>query len=313
MYQSELKARFIRQYTNSANTALRCESLFDIVESVESELGKDVCTMTDDEFSGVLSLVCGVKHSTGTRMSAFLRDYIKWCVDTDVSGANQDLLTVEFDQTDNMRDGMYKSPSHLQHVLDSLFYPVSEGTFHNALRCYIWLAYIGLQQKEIEIVEKTNVDFASNTVHSASGAHSIYMEAIPTFLSCVNETSFRYFHNKHGGLSPRERADSALLLARTKSTVKSQELINSICAVTRAKESNASFRYDRLLLSGVFYRMYLRETEDGIPVDFHLFAQEFVLAKRMFKSSKYDESAEVRKTAFMFKQDYAAWKVAFGL
>lgn len=313
MYRSEQKIKFIKQYTLSANTATRCEALFERIAPIEQSITKDVSEMTESEFSVVLSEVCGVTRSTEERMTLFLRDYIKWCVDTDVSNANPKLLEVVHDPSYNIREGLYKNPAHLQKALNSVFLPVEEHTVHNVYRAYIWSLYIGLQQPELETIEKTAVDFERSIVLSESGAYSIYMEAIPSYLSCVNQTRFRYIHNLHGTFYFKDRADSKLLLSRTSAVVKCQELINSIGALCRAQECSYSFRADRLRLSGIFYRMYQRETEDGFPVDFHLFAEQDVRAKRLRRNETEVGYAAINKAACLLKQNYTNWKIAFGL
>lgn len=315
MFNKDQKVCFIIQTTKSSNVAVKIENIFNRIEHLEESYNKDVCAMTADEFAEVLKFICGVTHSTGERMLAFLRDYIKWCVEVKAPDVNSDLLSVDYDQEDNVRKGMYKSPAHLHETLEKIFYPVDLQSMHNIYRGYIWLAYMGLHPQEIETIEKTSVDFSRNIVVSETGARYIYMEAIPTFLSCVHQTDFRYDNNikARGGTYFRERPTSPLLLSRLKLGVNCKEIANSMAAVLRSKKATSSFRFDRLHLSGVFYRMYQREVEDGLPVDFRLFAEEEVRIKRMYQRGITEDYAVISKTACLYKQDYNNWKAAFNL
>ena len=71
--------------------------------------------------------------------------------------------------------------------------------------------------------------------------------------------------------------------------------------------------YHKVWLSGLFYRMYERESA-GIPVDFYEAAERFTAGKTYnFSKTRNTFEAKKRQVAREFMQDYRRWKVSFNL
>ena len=114
MYNEELKIKFIREYTNSVNTAEVCHTIFNSFESYELEWGADLCTREADELQPVVDSLVGLRARSKWMRLIVLKDYVKWCIGMKVPGACDGMLKIETVGLDKVKHQTVASPLHLQ-------------------------------------------------------------------------------------------------------------------------------------------------------------------------------------------------------
>lgn len=312
MYNEQWKRKFINSFTNSAGSATTYERLFNRFESREKELDKDLACMSEEEIRVALNSVTGLSTASTTRSIVILRAYVSWCIKNRMKCVSDVLLSLYPDTSERMTQKMYASPEALNDAMNTVFSPVEDKTVHNIYRCYMWLCYMGLSIREIELLKKSQVDFSRSTVEFGMYGYKIYMEAIQTFESCVKQKSFVSFHPRYP-YKPvvKQRVLSELLLSRTDNSVSVPELNKLISAVKGADGLPHSHR--NLYRSGVFHRMLMRERA-GFPVDFAEEAMKAIYDDRSDANDCGDKERLTRITNQLrrvLEKDYCVWKNAF--
>jgi len=315
MFNEELKDRFAKEYSDSISTRQSCYNAFQALEKYENAWGADLCTQPVDVVQPVLEELTGLRsRSIKVRMSIY-KDYVAWCIKNNVPNACDGTLIATTSGIEKMKMQTVKNPKHLQRYLDEICDKESELTADNALRLYYWFAYSGLDEKDSLTATKDNIDFTKFAVIVEDNEFPIYREAMPCILNCVNLTQFRLKH-------PNYSADKDVFLDRTEGDalvrgIRGTPSLNSIRAELsrRSKKcidsgkTSLKLSYNRVWISGVFYRMYEDEIA-GFNPDFY----GFVLKKYGGKQYKLDSGrntveSKYRKIAREYLEDYERWKM----
>lgn len=314
MFNNDLKASFISEYTDSISTAKSCASVFNATEKYEQKASKDIFEMSQDELQEVIDGITGLRAKSKYGRIVLLREYVKWCLSKNVPNVNRNIFQVSQMGLDKVRTMMAANPTHLQRYLNQLYEKESEETVDNVFRCYFWLAYAGVPEESICDIKTSDVHLEDMYVLHNGISYTIYKEAIPCIKNCMYLQSFLYKHPLYAP-SRRDRIESDILMRGIKAlpnifTIRSQiskragEAFSS--GITSQKLS-----YNRVALSGVYYRTHELELA-GVPVDFAEETMKFMDGKTYKLSSGRNKiDAKARRIEKEYLEDYDRWKIAF--
>lgn len=85
-------------------------------------------------------------------------------------------------------------PKHLQAILDKSFHPLESETVDCVYRCYLWMAFAGMEEANALEVKVSEIDFGPMLIEHGGKSYEIYREAIPAFRMACEATEFMYEH-----------------------------------------------------------------------------------------------------------------------
>lgn len=315
MYNEELKTRFITDYTHSESNAILCAAIFNSFSEHEEKWEADLCTKSKEELQPIVDLLVGLRSRTQWSRLIVLKDYVKWCIKTEVPNACDGMLQIETTGLEKVRQQTVSNPLHLQKYLDSICDPEREETTDNIYRCFYWLAFGGVAEEDILSIKCSDVDLSNMVVHYKNTEIPIYREALPAFKNCITLTHFIYQHPNYDKVIYKERAsgDTVVRGIRSVPSLKSMRVELSRRSKNKIDSGSTTLKlsYFRVWISGLFFRMYERE-QAGIPVDFSAAAAEFTEGKTYrLESSRNTPEAKKRQVAKDYLKDYERWKLAY--
>lgn len=301
MYNAEQKTRFVKSYTESVTMREDALKLFNALEPFERQWDADLCTRPEEDIRLVLADQMGVKNRSSHAKMTMLREYGKWCEENQVPGATDVLRNLKDVGVERMKQTTLRNPRHLQTWLDLICRPESEQTADNAVRVYCWLGYAGLSDEEAITVKASEVDFKKQVIRHKGREYPIYRESLAAMHNCVELTSFRRRRIPGDILIRGVRSDPTVLSLRVELTRKKRHLVG-----TSMEQMDIS--YNRIWLSGLFYRMY-EDEQAGIPVDF-LAAADAQLYDLPVRSTRTGVVLNKKRNelAKEYKIDYERWK-----
>lgn len=314
MYNEELKRRFIREYTHSIATANACESVFNVFEKSETEWGADLCTKSSEDLQPIINIIVGFRARSKWARLTILKDYVKWCTDVaKVPGACDGMLKICDAGLEKFRLQTVPNPLGMQRYLNSIFDAEIEETTDNIYRCYYWLAYGGIEERDILSVKISDVDLSNMVIHYKDTEIPIYREAIQAFKNCCNLTYFTFNHPHYTKTVRKPRVDGNTLVRGIRSLPTTKSMRVELSRKTRAKASETDIRlsYYRAWISGVFYRTLEREIAGEKP-NFDWVASQHMRGKS-YKLDKCRNTLEAKKRQLAkdYMEDYQRWKLAF--
>ena len=314
MYNTELKEKFAKEYTEKISVRDACLSVFNAFEKYETQWGADLCTQNKETLEPVVENLLGLRAKSQQLRFVILQEYVKWCLKNQVPGACDGMLMVDVSALSKMKRQTVKNPMHLQRYLNDICDAESEQTADNTLRCFYWMAYGGMGEEDIFRVRSKDVDLSSLLVHLDGTDYPIYREAIPAFKNCMTLSQFLYKHPNYGADKTvyRDRADGDILIRgiRAIPSVMSMraELSRRSKKCFDEVRTTLQLSYYRAWISGVFYRTYEAELA-GVPVDFSGVAADFMQGKTYkLESGRNTPMAKQRKLAADYTVDYERWK-----
>ena len=314
MYNEELKRRFIREYTHSIATANACESVFNVFEKSETEWGADLCTKSSEDLQPIINIIVGFRARSKWARLTILKDYVKWCIDVaKVPGVCDGMLKICDAGLEKFRLQTVPNPLGMQRYLNSIFDAEIEETTDNIYRCYYWLAYGGVEERDILSVKISDVDLSNMVIHYNDTEIPIYREAIQAFKNCCNLTYFTFNHPHYTKTVRKPRVDGNTLVRGIRSLPTTKSMRVELSRKTRAKASETDIRlsYYRAWISGVFYRTLEREIAGEKP-NFDWVASQHMRGKS-YKLDKCRNTPEAKKRQLAkdYMEDYQRWKLAF--
>lgn len=170
MYNSEQKQNFLNTITND-NSYRSFQRVFKAVQDMEEKFGKDICEMNVDELLTVLDFKTGVRITNTEQTMSLLRSYVDWCIQNGKTTSENNfdkISSSEVDKTRTCRAKYVKSPVEFEEMIKVVFgmnVDYNETTeMPNELM--VRLCYAGLENEEIVLLEKTNVDYEAKTIKS---------------------------------------------------------------------------------------------------------------------------------------------------
>ena len=325
MYNQKLKEKFIATISSEAHRKSMLAA-FNAVGKYEENLGKDICTMSNEELLPILTETSGFRTRTRRIRKYLLESYVDWCVrEEKVVGACDAIFSVNDLGLEKLKRQMVVDPGHLQTYLDCLYESEDEETIDCVNRCYFWLAFMGFDEERLADIACADVNLQEMVLVFEENEYVIYKESLQAFQKCVE---LDYFVINHPNYAPvkKRRSDGNQLLRGVRSGV----AINNIRATTSRRQgdrsswrgkyrSNPSINMDlklsyyRVKLSGLFYRMHEAEMK-GMKPDFTA-AAEYFMGDYEYKleKSRNKRGAKVRQVASEYRSDYKRWKEAYSL
>lgn len=291
-----------------------CMALFEAVSKYEEAWRADICTRSTEDIQGIIDDIVGLRVKSMTLRVNILKDYTRWCIKNNISGATDGMLQIHELGLSKVATRTVANPLHLQRYLNSIFDPEEKQSVDCTYRCYLWLAFGGMTEDDIMLVRSENVDFTDMVVQFSNRKYPIYREALTAFKICATSATLNYVNPK-GKTIIYNRVDGDLLLRGYKAlpsykTIRSELSHHSHDAIESGKTTQ-SISYYRAWLSGIFYRMFEWECM-GNQVDFMSTAGEYMKG-RVFKldSGRNTLEAKQRQIAKDYLNDYERWKKVY--
>jgi hypothetical protein len=275
--------------------------------------------MNESEFQVSIVDLSQIRNASSSSTLVILRDYCKWCSAKGIEGAMVEVYDTSKLGLSKIKSEMVSNPKHMQRCMDAMFKPVSDETVDCIYRGYLWLAYMGLSEREAVNVKICEIDFTSMAIKTHNKEFEIYREAIPVLKVLTSATHFKQAapHSKNPILVERQSdfllaSQNGLQVAENFRTVVSRKSASAIKAGLITTRLN---RYS-VWLSGIFYRMHELELA-GFPVDFRKLVEDLADERvpRGYKldSGRQSQKSKLRSIAATYRNDYNRWKLAFNL
>lgn len=305
MYNKDRKMQFLEETRSSTDFG---KSIFNTTEPYEQEAGQDLCELQSEVLQSIANDNFGSRTRTMDSTIAFLRSYVLWCKEQGYPSSDG-IYNVETQMDEKMKRYMVASPKHLQTILDRAFPPVESETVDCIYRCYLWMSFSGIDKEEATEVKVSEIDFNSMLIEHGGKSFELYRDAVPAFRMACDATEFKHYHTNPDYMKIVNRFPGEYLLRGIKS--EKVKLVTAKRVVQTAfKNSGVELTYDKIRLSGVFYRAYEAE-RSGDNVNF----DDIVVEKIVKRESTYHRNYTRNKAANMIKRDllddYACWKAAF--
>lgn len=305
MYNEERKQRYFADLVKYEATKNIEVAFFEKVAPFEERFQKDISEFSVEELKEATESAFEKSYNTNKRYMLILKKYVEWCIDNNYPGACRSVQHIEPQSIDKVRMNMVANPMQLQMYMDVVFDPIEEETIHIVYRCFLWMAFMGIQKEDSIAVTPDNVDFENMTISYAYKNHSIPNEAILVFRKAVN---LKQFFHKHGIYDKyMDRVNDRPILRGIKASVTGDTMAREISRILNAAfESGKTDRllsYQRIWLSGQFARR-LEAERAGIPPRFEDLVEEC--------APSLPEKSKQRKARTLGK-DYEAWKTAFSV
>ena len=318
MYNNELKAKFIGDYTQSIKTAKVATTVFNAMEPFEKAWQADLCTKSANELQPVIDKVVALRTSSQCMSLTILKEYVRWCILTGVPGAIDGMLHITVAGLEKVRHQMVSSPFHLQQYLNAVFSEEENEMLDNLYRCYYWMAYGGIHDDDVLKVKTSDVNFAEMYIQYGDTSVPIYREALPAFHNAVELTSFLYKHPNYAKPIRRDRMPGDTLMRGYRGTAKIVHFRSNMSHFSmdaiRQGKTDLQLSFNRIWMSGLFYRMYEREGA-GVTVNFTGVTTGLMAEGDKNYVIKDRNKIEIRQRqrARQFMIDYQRWKLAFSI
>ena len=310
MYNTDIKERFTKSYTEKISVRATCRQFFDIAQRYEEQWGADLCTKTPEELCTFLEEASGLTAQSQVSTLTLLKAYVKWCMEQDdIFGVCEDILKIKDITSDKFKYQTVTSPTHLQKYLDDVFAPEEYKTVDNLFRTYFWLAYAGISHNDVVKIRKQDFDFSEMVVRYNGKVYPIYRDGIKAIRYCVELDYMQSDHPNSNNLRIIKRIQSDFIMRGRRSVFTIQTLRERTSRKQREalnnNKTNMKLSYFKVWISGLFYRAYIDEIS-GIKPDFLPFITEINQAK-----GTKNRVCDIRKQARFYYKDYLSWKDSF--
>lgn len=320
MYNEAVKQRYLQEMQFTETSRKWYISIFNTIEPYETAWQADLCTRTAEELRPVMDDVAGIVYSTKAKRMSALRAYVRWCLKSGIPGACSGFLELqtETDSTEKIRSRMVQSPLQLQRFLNLIFEPEDEETIDIIYRCYLWCGFFGIEENCLMDIRISDVTMDPKTktgeIRVGDDVYDICREAYRTFWLASSLKSFSYTHPLYGAIRrDRKELDKLFIGYKGVMTLKTFRNGTFFAESAALKEGKTDMRpsYLSVKLSGLFYRMYVRECL-GFDADFDRVASE-IIEKKQHTPNATAESLRAQRLAKAnhLKKDYLNWKKAF--
>lgn len=309
MYNEELKREYL---TVKVQNKEPVRLVFEAISKYEEAWQADICTRSREEIQEIIDNVVGMRSNSFLQRVNILKDYVRWCIDMGVPGAADGMLYINQAGLGKIATQTVGSPLHLQRYLNQVFRPNTEG-IDCIYKSYLWLAYSGMNESDIMLVESDCLDFDNMIVRFKDDEYPIYKEAVQPLKVCALSSTFIYEDDFRSKVYTRVEGSRLLRGYRSIASYKTMrsEISRRVKEAIDSKKTNLSISHYRAWISGVFYRTYEGECA-GVPANFLYVAQEHMNDTR--NPLVYDKitwSAKRNYLANEYLRDYNRWKAVF--
>lgn len=319
IYNQQLKQEFTKQYSDKPNVHRVCDSVFMSFCEAEETMGKDLCTMSEEEIAPLAAKLLGMAVSSRWFRARILKDYVKWCIENGVEGSRSDALNIKYDDATIMKYQTVKSPIQLKKYLDTIYDSDNDDqsipSVEIMYKCHFWLAYAGMAERDIPLVKTDDVDLINMVVHYDGNEYPIYREALDIFRACSTLLELSHDHGIYTNV--RGRGDGNNLTRGMNESLSAGVAKTNFCKKIKVKmnqgDTDIKLSYRRIWLSGVFYRVYQNE-DIGIQPDFSNIDDMKNRDQRNFGVRTQElKIIRTRQIASEYLNDYHRWKLAHGI
>lgn len=305
MFNEKLKERFLEDAIHNNNRKNNFITLFNFTEQFENKENKDLNALSTAQLQEIINALPGGTMFNSENKVSMIKIYCEWCLNNRVI---KELTwrkgSLNLDRINTIKETTIKNPIHLQKCLDEVFDPEESETNEIILRCYLWLAYIGLNETDAINITSDNVDLNNRKINVGEREFYIYEQAVCSIRKCIELKEFVINHPNYVG-AKKERCSGNKLLrisGKSESSLRiREELSRKFKKYSEENNSQIRLSYNRVVSYGVFYRMLQQEIADGyLNLDAGL--QELIYAKKM------KNNPIVIKRGL--KKDYELWKRA---
>lgn len=303
-YNESRKERFI----NEVNATASAKTLFSASSKFESEAGVDLGGIPPAQVQRFLNEELGSRQSSLQSMLSWYRSYQNWCANRGLESP-QNTSEIIVDSSIAKRKTMVESPFHLEEVLNRAFSPVGDNEVDVLYRCYLWMAYAGLEDDDACEVLSKNVDLDEMCIVYEDKEYPLYRHSYQAmwnakFLGWMKYVNVNY-NNSHSIL---DRKQSEYLLRSVKTEKPTPKTLAA--RIRRVfREKGIELTYGSVKLSGEFYRL-LRDERIGIAVNFDRMIADAAQKRGVDLSSQKGITLR-RNMMRTLPEDYKAWKRAF--
>lgn len=320
MFNENQKKSYIDFYikvANSRNTKsvkAYLIRLFNKLEKYEQNLNKDLSMMDQEELKYTLSEFLKGSIATQSSVKSTLGNYFNWCLQNNLTLLNENYINnIAIDTVDSFefyKQDTVSNEEELRDVLNEVLKPVEADTIDNLYRLYCHLLFNGVSYKNIFYLKECDVSLKNKTIND--NGNIIYMSDILYKLIKYYLDMIYFFQQKKGGVY-------ALLIPRTGYLLENsvplerklqdgfrekfrKSFVTSLSI--KLKDSFKNLNSTNIYNSGVFYRIYLKESKTG-EIDLIEYLND-----KKGNLITIESPTTVKKRA---TTEYLAWKKAFNL
>lgn len=308
MFNEDLKNRFVAECSETEDSAYRMRRMFKISEKYENEWNADLCTRSESELGEAVEEMIGVRSGAQLTHLSMLRKYAKWCLRNEIPGACDGLLKIHEVGLKKIKTRMIGDPKQLQEYFDYAFPPEFDCRIDNIYRCFFWMAFAGLDEKDTACVTADNVDIRNMVIRFEGKEYPLYKESVPAFRHLCTAESFICDFIRYEKIVRRIPGNKILRGTRGEDGVNTDSIRRSaLRKLTVAFETSydkIKLSYKNIQLSGVFYRIYENEKITG-QYDFSEYFTELFKGKEDLTDRRKVRAKEE------YVNDYLRWKAAF--
>lgn len=317
MYNESQKLQFISEKGTKESIRQGFVSLFNASEKFERQFCNDLCCFSTFEMQQFCDNLTGMRSNSKKAAINRISIYLKWCIESGVSGAEYNISGVSYDELASFRRRMVSNPTQLQILLDKIYRPISDMSADNMYRAMYWLAFSGVDIDYIKQMKGDNFDFDNMVVRFGEKEVRLYTESIPAVKSCIELTYFRVFHPLNPAkYTEQDRIDGDLIFRGTESRPNIDFIFDNASRKVKKANKNGTiqcrFTYETIKLSGLFYRLSENERA-GIKPDFYWVAERVSEGKEFKITKDHNLRSKMTRIATSYKKDYLNWKEAFGI
>ena len=310
MKNPELKSEFYRKLKREDPYV---SDFFGKLLEFEEKFNKDLYEFSADEIQVFVNRSFGGQKDPVTRALSVIRQYTRFAQHK-LPGV-EDLRNYRYVKTsevDELWATTFASPEHFEDALNQTFCPVDANNADICLRCFLWAAYMEIDDHDIISLTNDAVDFKRRDITVSGHKYPMYKQSIPAFKKACTLKEFEVVSPKNSHTITR--VDNNLLL-RGKMTAHSnsgRELNSIRTEIARVNQwKSQSFSYNSVRYSGMFFRVYQKELA-GKPIDA---AKDFTIFENRRKKAELTDEHSVSRREYRellgIRNKYKAWKNAF--
>lgn len=244
MYNPEQKQSFLNTITND-NSYKSYQRVFKAVEDMEKRFGKDISEMSIDEVLTVLDFKTGTRTTNTEQFMSLLRMYVDWCIQNGKTTSENNFEKIdatEIDKTRIYKSKYIKDPEELEQMISVVFQPGYDfnAGVENPKELCVRLCYEGMEDEEIVLLKKTDVDYENGVIYSPIYEDVIYKVSDRILYLCkfCSEMTEIEYANKTG-VRAEKLCDNDYVLRRRIGNLRGNpdsEPINKVIVIRRIKE-----------------------------------------------------------------------------
>lgn len=283
-------------------------SIFGATEKAEEQYGADLAVLPKDAIQEIVDEKLGIREKSVEAALIFLKSYFSWCKEKGFD-VGDGLDGIIINPVEKIKNAMVASPKHLNDLLDKAFDPIQMETMDCIYRCFLWMAFSGLEDTDAIDVKINEVDFHQMLIKHGEKEYILYKESLLAFRKGCSLTEFLYINPKYLDKVIRNRFPGDYLMRGIRSEKISLGTMRGIIR-SHFKDIGMKLSYNRIYFSGIYYRAYEIEKAGG-KADFSFIAREKALKNNKQYDKRYEERKAISAVERGLINDYENWKRAF--